>query len=461
MITHGSLLSGIGGFDLGFERHNIKTLWACEIDPHARRVLKHHWPDLDLRGDITELDPATLAPVDIISFGSPCQDLSIAGKRVGLGGERSGLFYEAIRIVRGVRPSIVVWENVPYALSINHGRDFGAILDALAECGALDIGWRVLDARWFGVAQRRRRLYVVADFRGRRAAEILALAESLRGHPAPGRTTREDTAHSLRASTAGRGSDDADRLTYVPDVAYAALHHAPRYDGESETFVAAPLTAGSHGNGVSAPGRRREDDVNLVTHALTAEGHDASEDGTGRGTPLVALGFYHTNRQPEHGNYEDVSPTVKVGSGTGAIPPAVAIAIRGRDGGATAELSDVPSALRASQGGSDKAHVLAFDERQVTSAANRSRVESGLPLPTLNNADGMRVAHPAPVGMVVRRLTPTECCRLQGFPDDHLHIDPPLADSAKYRLLGNAVCVAVSSWLGARLVAALGETTDD
>lgn len=178
MVTHGELFAGIGGFSVGLERAGIQTLWRVEIDADCQAVLRRHYPDGLLFSDVREVGAHNLPPVDVITFGSPCQDLSVAGRRAGLGGERSGLFFEAIRIIRELRPTFAVWENVPGALSSNGRRDFGAALDALAESGAMDIAWGVLDAQWFGVAQRRRRVFVVADFAGERAAEVLLAPES-------------------------------------------------------------------------------------------------------------------------------------------------------------------------------------------------------------------------------------------------------------------------------------------
>lgn len=166
--TLGELFAGVGGFSLGFEAEGYRTRWQAEIDPHCQRVLARHWPDATRYGDVTEIDGAALEPVDVITFGSPCQDLSVAGKRAGLAGARSGLFYEAVRIIREMRdatatfPRWAVWENVPGALSSNGGRDFGAALDALDELRPTFIEWAVVDARWLGVPQRRRRLFVIA-----------------------------------------------------------------------------------------------------------------------------------------------------------------------------------------------------------------------------------------------------------------------------------------------------------
>lgn len=216
MVTHGSLFSGIGGFDLGLERHGIETMWQCELDPKATAVLEHHWPDTTRYSDVTDMHGGQVEPVDVITFGSPCQDLSVAGQRAGLDGTRSGLVYEALRIASemkeatgGAHPQLLVWENVPGALSSNAGRDFAAVLDALADVGAVDIGWRVLDAQWFGVAQRRRRVFVVADLGGRRAGQVLALTQGCEGGAAPSRQAGPPVA-ALTANGVGAGGGPDD-----------------------------------------------------------------------------------------------------------------------------------------------------------------------------------------------------------------------------------------------------------
>jgi len=177
-LTHGELFAGISGFGLGFADSNIETLWAVDIDKNCKRVQKYHYPDRLWLDDVCEVGKHNLPYVDIISFGSPCQDLSIAGKQGGLKGERSGLFFEAIRIISELKPAIAIWENVPGAFSSNSGRDFLAVLTAFQECGARQFGWRVIDAQYCGGVQSRRRIILVTDFRGECVGEILFKLES-------------------------------------------------------------------------------------------------------------------------------------------------------------------------------------------------------------------------------------------------------------------------------------------
>ena len=213
-LTLGSLFDGAGTMPYAATLCGITPLWSSEIEKYPLAVTKARFPDVMQLGDITKIDGRKIPPVDIITFGSPCQDLSVAGRRAGLAGERSGLFMEAIRIIKEmrdernrradepVRPRYAVWENVPGAFSSNKGEDFRVVLEELcrvkdgnaavprpadgkwADAGAIvadgySVAWRVLDAQYWGVPQRRRRIYLVADFGGQRAAEILFEREGL------------------------------------------------------------------------------------------------------------------------------------------------------------------------------------------------------------------------------------------------------------------------------------------
>lgn len=159
--TVGSLFSGIGGCDLGFERAGFTTAWQVEIDPVNRAVLADRFPHAKQLEDVRECGKHNLTPVDVITGGFPCQDLSIQGKRKGLAGERSGLFFEVCRILREIQPSWVVLENVTGLLSCNDSKDFETVIKSLAQCGYVGY-WRVLNAQYFGVPQARRRVFLVA-----------------------------------------------------------------------------------------------------------------------------------------------------------------------------------------------------------------------------------------------------------------------------------------------------------
>ena len=208
-LTLGSLFDGSGGFPLGGLLSGITPVWASEIEPFPIRVTTKRLPEMKHYGDVSKLNGAKLPPVDIITFGSPCQDMSVAGKRAGLSGSRSNLFYEAVRIVKEMRcktngeyPRFVVWENVPGAFSSNKGEDFKAVLEEICKIkddtisvsqpksgkwtnageivgDAFSVAWRVFDAQYWGVPQRRKRIYLVADFAGECAGEILFEQKSL------------------------------------------------------------------------------------------------------------------------------------------------------------------------------------------------------------------------------------------------------------------------------------------
>lgn len=225
--TYGSLFSGVGGMDMGFDTH-MDCVFQVEWDKHAQSILRRHWPDVPKWGDVQEVNGANLPPCDVLTFGSPCQDLSIAGKRAGLDGDRSSMFYEAVRIIKEMRdatnnvhPRITVWENVTGALSSNRGEDFGVVLDELAQLGAVEIEWRVLDAQHFGVPQRRRRVFVVAIFNPATAERcpdpLLPVSEGRRRDFAKGKKKGEELAGTLGGGSGSRGwSPDTDRMTFIP-----------------------------------------------------------------------------------------------------------------------------------------------------------------------------------------------------------------------------------------------------
>lgn len=208
-LTLVELFAGIGGFSCGFERAGVKTVAAVEIDPAARRIFSRHFPDAVLFDDVTKVGGDDLRAVGfvpergIITGGWPCQDISVAGRGEGLAGERSGLFSEIVRLLVELQPRWFVLENVPRLLTINGGRDMGAVVGALAECG-YGLAWRVLDASGFGVPQRRRRIFFVGHFgaTGHSSAEVLFEPEGLSGDFAAGRKSGPQVAAETSAGLA-------------------------------------------------------------------------------------------------------------------------------------------------------------------------------------------------------------------------------------------------------------------
>ena len=236
-ITLGSLFDGSGGFPLGGVLAGITPIWSSEIEPFPIRVTTARFPNMKHYGDISTIDGSELEPVDIISFGSPCQNLSVAGKREGLDGDRSSLFYEAIRIVKEMReatngkyPRYIVWENVPGAFSSNKGEDFKAVLTEICKVkdeqvsiskpakwenagrimgDGFSIAWRLLDAQYWGVPQRRQRIYLVADFDGGSAGKILFESEGLSGYSAQGFKSWQNAANGITEGVGETGGQDS------------------------------------------------------------------------------------------------------------------------------------------------------------------------------------------------------------------------------------------------------------
>lgn len=192
-MRHASFFSGVGGLDLGFERAGIHTVSVSEIDPYACAVLAERFPDAPNLGSITEVEANDIPESDIWSGGFPCQDLSVAGKRAGFAGKRSSLAFTFLDLVEQRRPRWLVLENVPGLFSSNNGADFGRLLYEMEQLG-YGVSWRTLDARYFGVAQRRRRVFIVGSLESDRAAEVLLECEGCERHPSPRWTQRQGVA---------------------------------------------------------------------------------------------------------------------------------------------------------------------------------------------------------------------------------------------------------------------------
>ena len=433
----GSMFAGIGGFDLGFERAGFEVAWCIEWDKNAQAVLRKRFPEATIYGDIREVDPAQLARVDVVCGGFPCQDLSVAGKRAGLAGERSGLFHDAMRLVRQLNPKLLVLENVPGLLSSNHGLDFATVLREVGEgWDCEEVAWRVLDSQYFGVAQRRRRVFVVASSRIGCSEEVLALAESCGGNPPSRRKAREGVAaDAVACSDVGR--EWPAEVAPTLNCAYAnkmgledqhalngAGHVVPVWwDGGD---CAATLTK-QNANG----SQRMPDKGNFgaVLQPFSPHGHyryEASdqratlqdrENRQGGHTHLVAHAFYSTDGSHGVNQTSELCPPLKIGSSLGIpSPPAVAF-------------------------------------KTGNSAQSRSDGLAVEQSPTLGSNAGGNTVPAVSMGMVVRRLTPVECERLQGFPDDWTQIgsaEKPTADSHRYKQLGNAVTVNVAEWIARR-----------
>ena len=328
-LTLGSLFDGSGGFPLGGLISGITPLWASEIEPFPIRVTTKRLPQVEHYGDVSTLDGAKLPPVDIITFGSPCQDMSIAGKREGLGGSRSNLFYQAVRIVKEMRcktdgrhPRFVVWENVPGAFSSNKGEDFKAVLEEICKVkdscvyvpgsakwqnageilgDGYSVAWRVFDAQFWGVPQRRKRIYLVADFAGGCAGKILFESEGVSGYTPQGFKSWQGTACNPKegTGTAGRiclNDQGGNRMDVTEDVTCtlrAESHHLPCVM-ESAGFC--------------------------TEHSAKARGIGYEEETAPTlraGTVPAAIMFENHSQDTRYRQLEDVAPTVSSTYGTG------------------------------------------------------------------------------------------------------------------------------------------------
>ena len=420
-----SCFSGIGAAELALPE--AQWLWSAEVDQFANAVRAARLDDNCL-GSVLADDflqrASAYGGLDLLIGGPPCQDFSVAGLRQGLDGARGNLTLRWVQIIHALRPVWTVTENVPGWLSVNGGRAFGAFIAGLVgydtailppkgaggrwtDAGMVDgpegrLCWRTLDAQFFGLAQRRRRVFVVFCPRGGRdPSQVLFEPSSLRGDTAPGREERQRIAPTLSVGAHGssghqyrqKGNEDA-------LIARCLNAHPSRIDGESETFIThqafdilgTPATRGGAETDVHtalrsrAPGQSEASTTTVIAHSLRADGFDASEDGTGRGTPLVAQAFHQNQR-------------------------------------AEVTTNDTAGALNSGGG----------------------KPGQGYPA--------------AQIGSAVRRLTPTECERLQGFPDgwtDVAYRGKPAADGPRYRALGNAFAVPVVRWIARRIVREVG-----
>jgi len=226
-MKFGSLFTGVGGFDLGFERAGMECAWQVEQDKFCNQVLDRRWPEVERYEDVRTVGKENLAAVDLICGGFPCQDLSVAGKRAGFDGARSGLWFEFERIIDEMRPKWAVIENVPGLFSSANGADFGVILKSLDEFG-YGVAWRVLDSQYFGVPQRRRRVFIVASLGTMRSGEVLFEQESLSGDIAESKKIGKDIAYSLRKnpSHSGDKGDGGINTTLIPSVMAKAVGHS-------------------------------------------------------------------------------------------------------------------------------------------------------------------------------------------------------------------------------------------
>jgi DNA (cytosine-5)-methyltransferase 1 len=461
----GSLFDGIGGFPFAAMQWEIEPVWASEIEPFPIKVTEYHFPDMKHLGDITQINGAEIEPVDIITFGSPCQDLSVAGKREGLAGARSGLFMEAVRIIRGMRaatggkyPRFAVWENVPGAFSSNKGQDFRAVLEEIgnaeipmpksgrwATAGMVrtetaDIAWRVLDAQYHGVPQRRRRIFLVADFGGQCAGEILFVEQGLSGDSQESGSEGQEAAGNVEGSI---------RTTNNICGCLSQGAHPGGFNGQDAYSHQLIIEMTSTKNTIVEDGI-----CPTLTARMGTRGNQANTLGANdyKEPQVVAFGIcsYESNSMkssnPHSGIYKaDTARTLDLNGGNPAC----------------------------NQGG-----IAVVESIDVADLDCRNGKENGDLCGTLqakpNGGFSYNCTHPVRIGYAVRRLTPLECERLQGLPDNWTDIewieypkyvgknpkrkDIPMTvrkkravDTQRYKAIGNSVAIPCVSFILRRI----------
>ena len=382
---------------MAFERAGMECVAVCEIDKNAQSVLRRHFPKAELFDDVRKVGKETHGrkTIDLVCGGFPCQDVSIAGRRAGLAGERSGLWFEFARIIDEIEPRWVIIENVPGLLSSNKGQDFAAIIQWLAERG-YGVAWRVLDAQFFGVPQRRRRVFIVASFGNGSAAEVLFESEGgERDNPKGGEAGKE-VAYSLRANPSHSGDKGDGGINTTMVTAFMAGQGA-KAGGIAASETLSPTLKGA-GSGTNQ--------VPTIAQTLTSGGNGKRGYLDPVNTTMVV---FDRQRSDEYGE--------------------------GSENVSTLSARDYKSA-------SD----LIWHNHQQDGSI---RMQEDGTAPTVSRQWGTGGNNVPFVG--VRRLMPIECERLQGFPDGWTDGQ---SDSARYRQLGNAVAVPVVEWIGRRIVKA-------
>lgn len=463
-----SLFDGSGGFPLAASLCGIEPVYAAEVEPYPIAVTKNRFPKMKHLGDVSKVKGGEIEPVDIITFGSPCQDMSIAGKRAGLKhadiGDaettRSGLFLEAIRIIKemreatnGVYPRYAIWENVPGAFSSNRGEDFRTVLEEFirvkekdavmpdvpkagwpyADCysgNGWSLAYRVFDAQYWGVPQRRRRIYLVADFRGQRAGEILFKPEGLRRNSAQSGTHGQETARCAKNSVGTAiGGVDRYNQSFLPGLAQILRASG---GGDCTPTVLAPVAVYCHqGNGIDRAGKcltaysfdslssnsmkskNPHSGCRAVEIAKTLDtGYpDPSknqggiaivekiilDDQGGQQISVCTDGKSSTLRAEAHGNAPYVINKKTLVYDT-----------RGNDAGETVPTITGDHNNRITNYTALCCEAVVYDGANITSPLNKTNPQAGDPCHTISTDSR---------NYIVRRLTPTECARLQGFPD--------------------------------------------
>lgn len=540
-LTLGSLFDGIGGFPLAAQRCGIKTLWASEIEPACIEITKRHFPRMEHLGDITQIDGGKIPPVDIISFGSPCQDLSTAGKQKGLSGERSGLFLDAIRIIYEMRratngkyPTFIVWENVSGAFNSNKGNDFRIVLEKITNThipmpksgkwatagmvrgcrGGAGVAWRLLDSQYWGVPQRRKRIFLVGDFRAERSPEILFKSESELGYIDTRRPKNEriaaafvrdfevagglkenrcvadfgrtadriyynaDKSRTLTATTGDGGSATGNYLD-ISEVRPINLQVATRCKalgertglGIGDNGAPANTLQEQHCHGVFAVVAYDEaqitSKVNASNPKLNAPCHTLCKDNAGRAV-AVRLEAVYPIRDPNINKSANGFIVSKDGA------PAPTLSATDRHAVAACYVNSSGNGITGTLDASyyKGTGARSGKEREFIGVAmfeNNSRGGYKEGCGTLRASGGdygggsenliiifRNVAYFA--RYILRKLTPLECERLQGFPDywtKYGKSDAIISDTARWKALGNSLTVPCAERVFRGIIAAI------
>lgn len=486
MLTYGSVCSGIEAASVAWEPIGMKPLWFSEIEPFPSAVLAAHWPQVDNLGDMTKLAAAVrvddVPAPDLLVGGTPCQAFSVAGLRGGLSDERGQLTLSYVELAdsidekreqNGEQPAIIVWENVPGVLS-SKDNAFGCFLAGLAgeseelkpagekwtNVGYVSgpkrtIAWRVLDAQYFGVAQRRRRVFVVASARTDICpAEILFEYDSLHGDITPGGETGQTVAALTKNGVGATGADDnqaqaghliafgGGNTSGEIKVATTCTAHGARLDFDTDTFAV-------HGT--------QDPDVNHeLAHTL----------GRNHGQENACISFAENSQgeiRLQGGDGQIVGPLSTGGGKPGQGYPAIAFSCKDYGGDATENLSPTLRAGNSSNSNQNSGQppAICIQGAVVGRNDNAGPQGKGFQEDLAYTQNARSEADVVQCGMQVRRLTPVECERLQGFPDNHTQISwrgkdaADCPDGPRYRAIGNSMAVPVMRWIGERILAAL------
>ena len=516
-LTLGSLFDGIGGFCYAaYLTGRIKPIWAAEIEQNCIDITRYRFPEVMHVGSVTELKGDEIQPVDIITFGSPCQDLSIAGQRKGLKGNRSGLFMEAIRIIEEMRlatngkyPTFIIWENVPGAFSSANGADFRAVLEKITKTdipmptsgewatagmvrgAAVDTAWRVLDAQFWGVPQRRKRIYLIGDFGGQRAGEILFKSESVLGYTPKSKEQKQEIAGQFTDSVRAENSRAGGEIIGL-DFAHA--------DSVVRTFTdKTPTLVQNMGRGGGQTPCVMYEETSKA-YGINAKSIIVDEESTGT---LSTYCGNSTNRNVIAIEKKSVIPLrdevtrnkasngLGVGKVGGPCPTLTTADVHSvfyeayqHNGYRESEISGTLTADQNSTIRGDTPLVIkecyqktigtlcARDYKGVGSQyvqENKLIVEK-----VVNRVQGNKEKPKSikdilkravqKVTYIIRRLTPVECERLQGYPDNWTKYGADgteIADTARYRAIGNSICVYCAERVYRGILDALEEEADN